>query len=57
MCEAKRLLEIVKKKIIKNKSFEQIVDECESTEDEIRPLYDSLIAEMGLKNNYGNLEN
>ena len=46
--EAARLLEIVKKKVIKNKSFEQIVDECESTEEEIRPIYESVMAEMGL---------
>ena len=46
--EAKKLLEQIKKKIIKNKSFEQIVDECESTEEEIRPIYESVMAEMGL---------
>ena len=44
--ERNRLLQMIRKKIARNKSFEQIVEECESTADEIRPLYDSALAEM-----------
>lgn len=39
------LLFLIRKKIDRNKSFDQIVDECESTPDEIRPLYEKVISE------------
>lgn len=44
--EKKKLFEQVKKKISKKKTLEQIIDECKSTETEIRPIYDAMIAEM-----------
>ena len=40
------LAELIKKKIARRKSFDQIVDECESTPEEVRPVYDSIMAEM-----------
>lgn len=43
---ANKLAEIIKKKIVRKKSFDQIVDECESTPEEVRPVYDSIMAEM-----------
>ena len=45
--EFKKLFDQVKKKVLKNKSLEQIIDECESTEEEIRPIYDSVLKETG----------
>ena len=43
--ERNNLLALIKKKISRHKTFEQIVDECESTPAEIRPLYESVLAE------------
>ena len=44
--ETNKITELVRKKIVKNKSFDQIVDECESTPEEIRPIYTQLLAEL-----------
>ena len=41
-----RLIEQIKKKLARDKTFEQIVDECESTPDEIRPFYEKILEEM-----------
>ena len=43
--EINNLSEIIRKKIARNKSFDTIVDECESTPEIIRPLYDRILAE------------
>ena len=45
--DAGRLLLQIHRKIEKNKPFEQIVDECESTEEEIRPFYEKAMKELG----------
>ena len=44
--ERNKITELVRKKIVKNKSFDQIVNECESTPEEIRPIYTQLLAEL-----------
>lgn len=38
-----RLISLVSKKVNRNKSFTTIVDELESDEDEIRPIYDAVM--------------
>ena len=42
----KKLYELVQKKLLKNKSLEQIADELEETADAIRPLYEQVKEEM-----------
>ena len=42
----KKLYELVQKKLLKNKSLEQIADELEETPDAIRPLYEQIKEEM-----------
>ena len=42
-----RLASQIEKKIRRRKSFDQIVDECESTEAEIRPIYDGIMKRLG----------
>ena len=41
--EMERLISLVAKKVGRNKSFSTIVDELESDESEIRPIYDAVI--------------
>ena len=41
-----RIMQQVRKKMAKNKSFDQIVEECESTPEEIRPIYTWLLSEF-----------
>ncbi len=43
--ETNTLSNQIRKKVARNKSFETIVDECESTPEIIRPLYDRILAE------------
>lgn len=38
-----RLISLVSKKVNRNKSFSAIVDELESDENEIRPIYDAVM--------------
>ena len=45
----KKLYELVQKKLLKNKSLEQIADELEETPDAIRPLYEQIKEEMADK--------
>ena len=47
--ERNRIIEQVRKKIAKNKSFEQIVEECESTREEIYPIYHQLISRSNIQ--------
>ena len=41
--EMENLISLVAKKVERNKSFSTIVDELESDESEIRPIYDAVI--------------
>lgn len=41
--EQKKLLELIRKKIPKGKSLEQIADELEETTDSILPLYNQVL--------------
>ena len=41
--EMDHLISLVAKKVERNKSFSTIVDELESDENEIRPIYDAVI--------------
>ena len=43
--ETNTLSNQIRKKVARNKSFDTIVDECESTPEIIRPLYDRILAE------------
>ncbi|MDD6038281.1 MAG: transposase, partial [bacterium] len=43
--------ELIRKKILKQKSLEQIADELEETPDEIRPLYDRIVKEIQKQEN------
>ena len=47
--ERSRIIEQVRKKIAKNKTFEEIVEECESTPAEIYPIYHQLITKMNIQ--------
>ena len=38
--------ELIRKKILKQKSLEQIADDLEETPDEIRPLYEKIAKEL-----------
>lgn len=44
--ENKRLTLIIRKKVAKKKPFETIVEECESTPEEVRPIYEQILREQ-----------
>ena len=44
--EEKKLLELIKKKLVKGKDLKQIAEELEETEDSLLPLYTRLKEEM-----------
>ena len=42
--EALKLIASVQKKVLKNKSIEQIADELEEDIEDVRPIYDAIVA-------------
>ncbi len=50
--ETNKLKDLVRKRIVKNKSFDQNVDECESTPEEIRSINTQLLAEFQIRNTW-----
>ena len=47
--EEKKLLELIKKKLLKGKDLKQIAEELEETENSLLPLYNRLKEEMNLE--------
>ena len=43
------MVALVEKKLVKGKSFTQIVEELEGTEESIRPIYESVCVKMNVK--------